>query len=133
MNTPGESGLPSSKGSVSGAAPKTEAAGTPPAPGMAAVASEPEKPKKKYSKGFAKLAQKGEVGFTRGAHRVASAIEDGLATWRDRRKASSYKKRNGALKDAVKNGGKALTKFSKGIAKLPEDITKDLPKVRIFR
>jgi hypothetical protein len=60
-------------------------------------------------------------------------VEEGLGSWRSNRTKSSYKKRNGALRDAVKNSGKAVTKFQKAAAKIPRDITDAIPRVgRLF-
>ena len=92
-----------------------------------------EAPKKRYSKGSRKFFQKSEVAFTRSAHRFASAIEEGIGTWRKKRNESAQKKKDGAIKDAVKNSGKAFTKFSKVLAEIPEDLTKSLPKIKLFR
>jgi hypothetical protein len=92
-----------------------------------------DEPKKRYTKGTRKFLQKGEVVFSRSAHRFASALEEGLDTWRKKRNESALKKKDGALKDVVKNSGKAFTKFSKLIAEIPEDLTKGLPKIKLFR
>jgi hypothetical protein len=91
-----------------------------------------KKKKRKYSKGPMKLAQKAELGVSKGMQRMARAVEEGLGVWRDRRDGSSRKKRDGALRDALKNYGKAVTKFHKVGAKLPEDLTGRLPKLRLF-
>jgi hypothetical protein len=118
---------------------KTAPSGTPtpesPAgagPEVAATLEAPKKKKKKYSRGPLKFVQKAEIPFTRSAHRLARAVEEGLGTWREKRSDSATKKRNGALRDALKNYGKAMTKFQKVAAKLPENFTKGLPKIRIF-
>src|SRR5689334_4274101 len=115
--------------------PVGPAASSPDKPAEGATAAtavtEEKKKKKKYSRGL-KFPQKAEVQLTRGAHRLARAVEEGLGLWRERRDGSARKKRNGALRDAVKNYGKAVTKFHKVAAKLPEDVTKNFPKIRIF-
>jgi glycine/D-amino acid oxidase-like deaminating enzyme len=102
--------------------------------GASAAADEaPAKRKKKYSKGALKYGQKAEVSLSKGAHRLARAVEESLSVWRERRDVSARKRRNGAVRDAVKNYGKAVTKFYKVAAKFPEEITKGLTKVRFFR
>src|SRR5688572_6146418 len=101
------------------ATPNPTSAATPAAPARAATpaAAAPEptvtvekKKKKKYSKGLPKLGQKAEVSVTKGIRRLARAVEEGLGEWRERSGASALKKRDGALRDAVKNYGKAVTK-----------------------
>jgi hypothetical protein len=91
-----------------------------------------KKRKKKYSSRGLKFGQKAEVPLTRGAQRFARAVEEGLGMWRKKRKSSARKKRNGALRDALKNYGKAATRFQKVAARIPEEITRDFPKLRIF-
>jgi hypothetical protein len=111
-----------------GAAPETPGAAQTVAMGYA-----PKKRKKKYSRGL-KGPQKLEVAVSKGLHRFARALEDGLGSWRENRSSSSRKRRDGAVRDALKNYGKAVTKFQKTAAKIPEDITKALPGLRgIFR
>lgn len=92
----------------------------------------PKKKKRKYSKGPMKFAQQAELGVSKGMQRMARAVEEGLGVWRERRDESSRKKRDGALRDALKNYGKAVTKFHKVGAKLPADLTSRLPKLRLF-
>jgi len=93
-----------------------------------------EKKKKKYSKGLPKAGQKAEVAVTKGVQRLARAVEEGIGVWRDRREVSAGKRRDGAIRDAVKNYGKAVTKLHKVAAKVPEDLSKALPSLRrVFR
>jgi len=118
-------------------APAAPPPGTDPSqPEAAAPGAEEEVPaprKKKYSKGLLKLGQKAEVSVSKGVHRLARAVEEGLGLWRERRDESARNKRNGAVRDAIKNYGKALTKFHKVAAKVPEEIVKGFPKLRLFR
>jgi len=92
-----------------------------------------KKRKKKYSRGPLKYGQKSEVTLTKGVHRLARAVEAGLGTWRGKRNASNGKRKDGGFRDAVENAGSALSKFQKIAAKIPEDLTKSLPKLRLFR
>ncbi len=94
--------------------------------------SAPRKRKKKYTRGGLKFGQKAEVPLTRGVQRLARAVEEGLGTWRKKRSASARKKKNGALRDALENYGKAATKFQKVAAKIPKEVTKGFPKIRLF-
>jgi hypothetical protein len=95
-------------------------------------AEEAPKKKRKYSKGPLKLAQKTEVRVSKGLHRVARAVEESVGVWRARRDTSSRKKRDGAVRDALKNYGKALTRFQKVSAKLPQELLGGLPKIKLF-
>src|SRR6476661_3333750 len=62
------------------------------------------KRKKKYSRGL-KEPQREERRVSRAAERIAQAVVDGLSEYRDRRDKSARRKRDGAIKDAVRNAG----------------------------
>jgi len=70
---------------------------------------------KKYSKG-SKGAQKLEKGVSKASQRVARAVELGLMSWDRKRSKSGRNKRDGAVRDAVRNSvfaaGKALREAS---------------------
>jgi len=84
------------------------------------------KKKKKYSR-FARGPQKTEEAIVKGVHRMARAVEEGLSNWRASNKKSSKKKRDGAVKDAIKNFGKATSKIGREAAKVPADVAKMMP------
>jgi len=89
--------------------------------------------KKKYSRALGS-GQKVEVAVSRGAHRLANAVNDALSTWRKERDRSSRNKRDGAIRDAMQNTGRALSKFGREAARIPEDITDAWPKLsKMFR
>ena len=48
------------------------------------------------------------AGASKASQRLARAVELGIEGWRDRRDRSAEKSRDGALKDALKNGAFAL-------------------------
>jgi hypothetical protein len=92
-----------------------------------------KKKKKKYSSRL-QFPQEVEVGATRAADRLAGAVEDGLSKWRKTRNKSARKKRDGAIQDAIKNSGRAVSSFTKAASKIPEDLTSSWPKaLRVFR
>jgi hypothetical protein len=97
--------------------------------------SEPKKKKKKKKyRRFSRFPQEAEFSMSKGMHRLARAVEEGLFHWRKETRKSSLNRRDGAIKDALANYGKAMTKFSREASKLPEDFTKSFPKLRkIFR
>lgn len=81
-------------------------------PGETSGAAETEqtpKARRRYSKKFKDL-QKLERGVSKAAHRVASSIEEGLRVWRQSSDKSARKKKDGALRDALKNFAKATGK-----------------------
>lgn len=91
-----------------------------------------KKKKKKYSRGL-REPQKAEQGLSRAAERLAAAVADGLSEYRDRRSASAGKKRDGAVRDAVRNVGRGLEKAIEKAAKVPTDLTEKISTRRLAR
>lgn len=110
----------------SATAPKT-AKPTGPAPVVDAVirvdVHRKRKRKRKYSRGL-KDVQRWERGLAKGSRRVGRAVSAGLDRYFDRRERSSYKKRDGAIRDALKNWSKALGKTMRKASDAPYDVTK---------
>jgi hypothetical protein len=115
---------PEQKETVQATAPDAEDQGFTDEPG-----GKRKKRKKKFSRGF-KGMQKGEVAISKGVSRLARAVDEGIWTWRRNRNKSSRKKRDGAIKDAIKNYGKALSKLNRVASKIPEDLTGNWPRLR---
>ncbi|HSS75633.1 MAG TPA: hypothetical protein VLV54_02710 [Thermoanaerobaculia bacterium] len=90
------------------------------------------KRKKKYSRGL-KEPQRLEKGISRAAERIADAVADGFSEYRDRRDKSAGKKRDGAIKDAVRNVGRGLEEAIGTAAKVPTDLTKRMSGRRLTR
>jgi hypothetical protein len=89
--------------------------------------------KKKYSRAFG-FGQKAEVALSKGGHRLANAVTDGLWAWRRERDKSARNKRDGAIRDAFKNYGRSMSRFGREAARIPEDITDAFPKFsKLFR
>jgi hypothetical protein len=99
-----------------------------PSPAPAEDGAKPKK--KKYSRRY-RDAQKLEEGFTRTGERLAKAVADGLFEYRRRRNRSARKKRDGAIKDAVRNWGRGLQEALVTAAKAPRDLTKPLSSKRL--
>ena len=57
---------------------------------------------------------------------VFDALGQGAAVYHERSETSALKKRDGALKDALKNWSKAFTKSAKIAAKAPNDVLKKI-------
>jgi hypothetical protein len=90
------------------------------------------KRKKKYSRGL-KEPQRLEKGVSRAAERIAQAVVDGLSEYRDRRGKSARKKRDGAIRDSVRNVGRGLEEAISTAAKVPTDLTKRMSGRRLTR
>ena len=111
---------PETSTSPAAVAAPPEASGT-----MVPTAPVVEKKKRKFSKGL-KGVQKMERAVTKATGRVARAIAKGVADYRERSDASSYKKRDGALRDLNKNVAKSLSKALRTISNVPKDLAKGL-------
>lgn len=90
------------------------------------------KGKKKYSRGL-KDPQKLEVDASRAAHRIARAVADGFSEYRSERDKSARRKRNGAIKDAVRNTGRGLSEAIDTAARAPRDLTRRATTKRLSR
>jgi len=86
-------------------------------------APEVTKKKRKYSR-----SMRGGQEIERGVSRAAASLGDAVAatfnSYKDRSKASSYKKRDGAVKDALKNWTKAYSKGMKEASDAPYQFVK---------
>jgi len=99
--------------------------------GSADPATAEEQPKK-YSRGL-KEPQKLEASFSRAAARLARAVADGVDEYRSGSDKSARKKRDGAIRDAVRNLGRGLEEALTTGAKVPTDLTKDVSLRRLAR
>jgi len=93
-------------------------------PGAASTeAQATDKEKRKYSRGL-RAGQEMERGFSRAAASLGDAIAETMNTYKERSRASSFKKRDGALRDAIKNWTKATSKGMKTASDAPYEIVK---------
>lgn len=99
------------------------AAGAPGTEAPGAAGEEPKKKKKKYSKGL-KNAQRFEEGMTKAQRRLAKAVFEGLDSWNRATDRSARKKKDGALRDVMKNSAKATEKAIRVAARAPRDFVK---------
>jgi hypothetical protein len=81
------------------------------------------KRKRKYSRGL-KDAQRWEHGIAKGSRRVGRAVYEGLDLYLERRDRSADKRRDGAIRDALKNWSKAASKTLREAADAPYDVFK---------
>jgi len=99
---------------VTGHAPATtESLSTPEAP----------KAKRKYSKRM-RSGQEIERGLSKAASSLGDAVAATFNTYKKRSRASSFKKRDGAVKDALKNWTKAYSKGMKEASDAPYQLVK---------
>ncbi len=88
--------------------------------------------KRKYSKNL-KDPQKLEVDATRSANRVARAVADGISEYRGERNKSARRKRDGAIKDVVRNIGRGLSEALDTGSRAPSDLTRRATTKRLSR
>lgn len=91
-----------------------------------------KKNKKKYSRNLQDI-QKFEVAVTKGSRRLLKAIDEGMSSWIDSRDKSANKKKDGAIRDSLKNHNKALGKFNKAVADIPNNIINDVLKIKMLK
>ncbi|NBD08313.1 MULTISPECIES: hypothetical protein [Corallococcus] len=89
----------------------------------------PPKKKRKTSKGLKNL-DKAHRNVSRAMDHMAAAVSDGMKTYRKNEKKSAEKKKDGALRDMVKNTGKAVSDTMKTMSKVPRDLTRTIDSKR---
>lgn len=87
---------------------------------------------RKYSRGL-KAPQQIERDASRATERVAQAVADGIAEYRDNRDRSSRRKRDGAIKDVVRNVGRGLSEALDTGSRAPSDLTRRATLKRLTR
>ena len=107
------------------ASESTAATATPVVNAADGATVEPLKKKRKYSKGLKELQQL-ERTVSKTSTRVARAVAKGMATYRKRSDKSSYKKRDGAIRDLAVNLAAGLGKTLRGLSDVPSDLAKGL-------
>jgi len=96
-------------------------------PASAATSATSELPehKRKYSR-RTRGVQEVEHGVSKAAASLGEAVATTFRTYKKREKASSFKKRDGAIKDAVKNWTKAYGKGMKEASDVPYQLVKSV-------
>jgi X-X-X-Leu-X-X-Gly heptad repeat protein len=88
--------------------------------------------KRKYSRGM-KDPQKLERGFVGAVERLARGVTDGLSEYRKERNRSARRKRDGAIRDAVRNVSRGLRDGLTTAAKAPTDFSRHVTTKRLTR
>ena len=88
--------------------------------------------KRKYSKGL-KEVQECEIDAVRAGNRIAQAVADGISEYRSERNKSARRKRDGAIKDVVRNVGRGLSEALDVASRAPADLTRRATTKRLTR
>jgi hypothetical protein len=109
------------------AAPAAEPAATTVEPkylsSSAVVVIKKRKSKRRYSRGL-RNPQRISRRLTRAQHKLVRAVSSGISTYRDREDRSSRRKRDGAIKDAMKNWARAMGKTMRKSSGVPYDVVR---------
>ncbi len=90
------------------------------------VLGKKKRKKRRYSSRF-KVPGRAEFGVSKAAKRLANAVSDGLDTYVRRSNRSARKRKDGALKDLVKNSTRGAGKTLRKVTKVPRALSKALP------
>jgi hypothetical protein len=78
---------------------------------------------KKYSKGL-KTIQRTEDGLTLAGRRLGDAVESGFRSYRKRRNKSARRRKDGPIRDIVRNTAGGLSQFFSVGSDIPYDVAK---------
>jgi hypothetical protein len=92
-----------------------------------------KKGKKKYSGGLSRSVQELESGATKSARRVAKAVREALNVYEDARDDSAEKKKDGALRDMLRNQSKALREGLPIAAQAPSDFLDAVADMKVVK
>lgn len=96
------------------------------------VMGKKKKKKKRYSRGL-RTVQELEVASTKTVKRLTKALNKGLGAWDSARDKSAKKKRNGAVKDSLKNSSKGMRKLFVQSAHAPSDFLDEFSRMKIVK
>lgn len=88
--------------------------------------------KRRYSRGR-KDPQRVEEGITRALEELTDGVAAGVSKYRRRRDNSARKKKDGALKDGLRNIGRGLETALRKSARAPTELTRPLTLKRVTR
>lgn len=106
-------------------APEETAGGTPEAAADLSGAPPKRRKRRKCSREL-KGVQRLERRASKAAHRVARAVERGMATYRRERDRSAGRKRDGALRDLPLNAAEGMAATVREASRVPVDLVKGL-------
>jgi hypothetical protein len=79
--------------------------------------------RKKYSRGL-KTIQRAEDGLTLAGRRFGDAVESGFRSYRKRRNKSARRRRDGSIRDIVRNSAGGISRFFSVGSDIPYDVAK---------
>ena len=85
------------------------------------------KKKKKYSKQL-REAQRIERAASKTRKRMLKAVLRGVETWESNRDRSAEKRKDGAVRDAMRNTARAYGDYVRAVSRMPEDMIRMMPK-----
>lgn len=100
--------------------------------GSAEQPKKARKRRKKYSKGLRDV-QRLERGLSKASHRMVSAVEKGMRTYRRRSEKSARKAKDGALRDSFVNVAVASSETLAESAKIPLDLMEGVDTKRVWK
>lgn len=92
-----------------------------------------KKKKKKYSNGLTRSFQELESGVTKSARRISKAVREGIEAYEEARDQSAEEKKDGALRDILRNQSKALRKALPLAAEAPADMLDAIADMKAVR
>lgn len=106
------------------AAPRAAAAPVDAAAGEAVVITVEKKKKKRRTSRGLRGPQRVSRRLVRASHKLVRAVSAGLSTYREREDRSSRSKRDGAIKDGLKNWARAMGKVMRKSSGVPYDVAR---------
>jgi len=90
---------------------------------------------RKYSRGT-KTTQRLSLGISKAAYRTAKSISSGLSTFSDESDKSSRKRKDGMVRDSLRNASKGFEDGLNELGKAPDEIARRISGktiIRVFR
>jgi hypothetical protein len=110
----------------------SESADRKPAEAEARLTRDDDEEPRKYSKRRKRL-QEFERHASKGLHRLAKSVEAGIREWRDATDRSARKRKDGALRDALDNSARAVSKQLRVASRAPQDAARALRSLKITK
>lgn len=101
-----------------------------PTTGTAPHADDAAESPRRYSKRYRPL-QEFERHASKGVHRLVQSVEAGIAEWRKATDRSARKRKDGALRDALENSARAVSKQIRVASRAPKDAARALRSLKI--
>jgi hypothetical protein len=123
------------EGEAAGAAPVAEVAGVAgveTAPRVLVVERQKKRGRKRYTRGSRDLQRLG-YGLAKSSQRIADAVAEGVRTFAKRSDRSARKKRDGLLRDSLRNAARGLGEALSEASRAPEELARRVSTKKIWR